>query len=216
MYFKFIIELKDLVKLEELILSNNEISEIASGTFVSLASLTRLDLGHNKLATLIPESFVDLKQLSKLLLNNNKLGPALKTSLFANLTELTELYLNGNEISRLNEAFPNPKLKKLMLHGNKLDESLGDHVFKGLDKIEVVSLFGNKCATLKTLLSDGFLLGLETKQIQDEFSAVSSSQTTNGSPSPLVINKFDAFLKQFLDLGMNLLSLFYLVFYHVI
>lgn len=88
-------------QLKVLNLSQNEITEIESGSFTSLAELRKLDLSHNRIQVIV-KAFMGLKELEDLNLSHNKLTQ-LPPDTFDLLLNLKILNLSFNQIRELSE-----------------------------------------------------------------------------------------------------------------
>ncbi|XP_069773566.1 adhesion G protein-coupled receptor A2 [Narcine bancroftii] len=84
-----------------LILSNNKIVLLKTGTFSGLRALEKLDLRNNLISTIETGAFNGLTALKRLDLSNNRIG-CLTLGMFQSLTSLTRLNLSGNIFSTLN------------------------------------------------------------------------------------------------------------------
>jgi Leucine-rich repeat (LRR) protein len=114
-------QLKHLAELHYLVLNDNLIGEIKSGTFDELPELEYLDLQRNKIETLSPKLFERLKNLKDLLLSVNFIK-TLDENIFVNNHNLIKVWLDGNQI-----------------------EVLSSKVFEGKEKLYSVELAGNRC-----------------------------------------------------------------------
>ncbi|XP_031639841.1 toll-like receptor 7 [Contarinia nasturtii] len=85
-------------QLKELRLQHNNLTNIMSGTFHGMHSLTHLNLSYNQLETLTDDMLNDTKKLQELHLQNNKLYQ-LPSALFRDLPELMILDLSSNQLS---------------------------------------------------------------------------------------------------------------------
>ena len=90
-------ELGNLSKLQELELSNNELTGGIPGALGNLSELYVLDLSGNRLAREIPAALASLTNLEDLDLSNNRLAGEIPAAL-ANLTNLEDLDLSGNRL----------------------------------------------------------------------------------------------------------------------
>ncbi|CAH8546504.1 unnamed protein product [Schistosoma bovis] len=89
--------LRGLIHLKTLVLSNNKIEHIEENAFSELTNLRRLKLNSNLLQTLPDNIFTSLKQLQRLDLQDNKLV-CLPGSLFSGLNELRFILLARNNL----------------------------------------------------------------------------------------------------------------------
>ncbi len=112
--------LPDRTTIEELNLSDNNLTRIENNAFAGMNNITTIDLSHNQITTLDPLAFKGLPKLIKIDLDNNKLKRI--DIAFAHLHSLEHLYLEENDIAYIApNAFRDLKnLKKLWLGHNKL------------------------------------------------------------------------------------------------
>ena len=87
----------NLSRLALLYLDNNQLRELAIGTFDGLTDLLVLSVRNNKLTRLLPGSFKYSQRLISLRLSDNKIR-SLTRYLFLGLNELVEIDLHGNLI----------------------------------------------------------------------------------------------------------------------
>ena len=116
----------DLQKIEVLILSYKEITELKVGDFAGLSSLKKLGPNRNQLSTL-------------------------PVGIFAELSELTEVFFWDNQFSSLPpRVFAGlPQLKVLNLGSNQLT-TLPDGIFNGLNSLSLLNLKMNPLENLPT------------------------------------------------------------------
>lgn len=88
----------DVTKIQNLDLSNNQITALEPNTFVNFTSLTTLNLSNNQINRIAVAWLNNLPLLSTLNLNNNKLS-YLPTGVFFGLSLLTSLGLMSNTIT---------------------------------------------------------------------------------------------------------------------
>ncbi|KAJ8403527.1 hypothetical protein AAFF_G00352990 [Aldrovandia affinis] len=133
-----------LRRLRVLLLNDNNISAVATGTFSPLESLLRLDLSRNHISYLREGFSMGLGSLKELLLGENRLR-SLDHGSFLHLDSLLRLNLSGNAIGIIKvRAFGHMTLlRQLHLEDNKLS-SLGNGVFSMLKSLEVLNLQGNR------------------------------------------------------------------------
>lgn len=137
--------------LEQLRLSQNQISRIPPGAFSKLENLVLLDLQHNKLNdhVLKPDTFQGLKSLMQLNLAHNilrKMPPKVPKALH-------QLYLDSNQITTIPngyfKAFPN--LAFIRLNYNKLsDRGLPKNSFN-ISNLLVLHLSHNKISNVPAI-----------------------------------------------------------------
>ncbi|XP_030831853.1 slit homolog 3 protein-like [Strongylocentrotus purpuratus] len=93
---------ENLRNLNNLTLSNNDITDLQPSVFKGLENVTSLNLAHNKLQTLGPNSFSHMPSLEYLNLRKNKLRCVRRTA-FYNLPHLKEIDLRDNMIKVMAE-----------------------------------------------------------------------------------------------------------------
>uniref|UniRef100_A0A8C5MQQ3 Adhesion molecule with Ig like domain 2 n=1 Tax=Leptobrachium leishanense TaxID=445787 RepID=A0A8C5MQQ3_9ANUR len=86
-----------LDKLHTLILNNNAVSSISSGSFSTIPNVKYLDLSSNHLKSLSNPVFQELKMLEVLMLYNNQLTH-IDSGAFGGLHKLQKLYLSHNSL----------------------------------------------------------------------------------------------------------------------
>jgi Leucine-rich repeat (LRR) protein len=146
---------KELSWLEELNLSENQLSEFSKEIFKDLASLKRLNLSKNGISELPEGAFDGLTDLRKLDLSDNQLNEFPK-GIFKDLTSLVGLSLARNRISELPEgAFDGlTNLRVLILSENQLIE-FPAWKFKDLNSLKELSLAKNRINKLPKGAFDG-------------------------------------------------------------
>jgi hypothetical protein len=114
----------DLVNLEKLNLSYNQIGSIEENTFKNLINLKELYLNNNKIIIIHTNAFQYLINLEILNLSNNQIG-SIEENTFKNLINLKELYLNNNKIMTIHKnAFQNlNKMNLIRLENNPVFEN---------------------------------------------------------------------------------------------
>jgi len=138
-----------LTNLEELNLGENQISNLAPGTFTDLTSLTSLILTNNQISDLAPGTFAGLESLMILSLWSNQISD-LTTGAFAGLENLTNLYLDNNKIRDLAlDTFTNlTNLRTLSLSENQIRDLAS---IANLTNLEGLSLWVNQISDLRPL-----------------------------------------------------------------
>eukprot|EP00051_Salpingoeca_urceolata_P012696 m.157150 g.157150 ORF g.157150 m.157150 type:complete len:998 (-) comp17576_c0_seq1:7-3000(-) len=108
--------------LKLLALAVNPITALPRGVFANLTILNTLDLAYNKLSGPVPDEFGSLPALQVLALNQNFFDGFETPTVFASLTNLSELVLSNNSFTALPEGLLSgqEKLTQLYLGGNKL------------------------------------------------------------------------------------------------
>lgn len=115
----------DLINLQKIYLSRNQIIRIHDRAFRGLSNLVELDFTENVISTIPTETFVDYPSLMRLILNGNPIKE-IKTSAFRHLSYLTTLELSNCQIERIQ-----------------------DGAFMGLEHIEWLRLDGNRITFIK-------------------------------------------------------------------
>ena len=124
-----------IMKLTQLDLEKNKLTEVPKNLSGVFPSLVRLKLQKNQIAELKSSDFVSLTKLTLVDIQGNKLtqiGPGV----FASNSKLEQILLSSNNIETISEsAFDGLNaLKTLRINGNKI-KSLKKGVFKGLPKV---------------------------------------------------------------------------------
>ena len=144
--------------IEELDLSNQDISLLRPGDFAGLTTLGTLSLFDNQLTTLPSGVFSGLGKLENLYLRDNRLR-GFPEVVLSGLAALKRLDLSGNELRRVSAgAFSGLRaLEFLDLSFNQLNV-LPDGIFSGLPALQDLDLHRNHL--LSTSLPDGLFTGL--------------------------------------------------------
>lgn len=113
--------LRDMKKLQSLVLARNEIRNVSAEELKSLTSLSLLDLSHNKIKTL-------------------------STTIFRTLPELVTLKLNDNQLYELppNTFVRQTKMKFLFLQNNKL-VLIAVNILEPVKRLELADFSNNEC-----------------------------------------------------------------------
>ncbi|XP_048367285.1 TLR4 interactor with leucine rich repeats [Sphaerodactylus townsendi] len=129
--------------LSTLLLSGNNLQQLAKGLFQHLSNLTKLSLSGNRLAWLAPEAFTGLEALKELGLEGNLLSQ-LPATLLHPLHSLEVLDLSHNSLVSLHpDAFRHlHKLRELSLQENALTTVPGD-LFASSPTLYRLELDGN-------------------------------------------------------------------------
>lgn len=135
----------ELINLQKIYLSNNELIRINDRAFRGLSNLVELDLSENMLTSIPTETFQDYSSLMRLSLSGNPIRD-LKTSAFKYLSYLTTLELSNCQISVIeDEAFIGmDNLEWLKLDGNRIKTIRGSHILP--ESLNGISLHGNRWA----------------------------------------------------------------------
>ncbi|XP_018800512.1 PREDICTED: uncharacterized protein LOC108976056 [Bactrocera latifrons] len=131
----------DLLNLQKIFLSRNQLIRIHEKAFRGLTNLVELDLSDNSLQNVPTETFQDYSSLMRLSLSGNPIRE-LKVSAFRHLSFLTTLELSNCQIERIeNEAFIGmDNLEWLRLDGNRIGFIQGQHILpKSLHGISLQS-----------------------------------------------------------------------------
>lgn len=119
----------DLINLQKIYLSRNQLMKIHERAFRGLTNLVELDLSENALSIVPTETFADYPALMRLSLSGNPIR-ALHTNAFKHLAFLTTLELSNCQIELIeDEAFIGmDNLEWLRLDGNRITSIQGNHV----------------------------------------------------------------------------------------
>ncbi|KAH8418812.1 hypothetical protein KR222_008001 [Zaprionus bogoriensis] len=133
----------DLLNLQKIYLSRNQLIRIHEKAFRGLTNLVELDLSENALQHVPSETFQDYSSLMRLSLSGNPIRE-LKTSAFRHLSFLTTLELSNCQIERIeNEAFVGmDNLEWLRLDGNRIAFIQGAHILP--KSLHGISLHSNR------------------------------------------------------------------------
>ncbi|EDW03679.1 uncharacterized protein LOC122322351 [Drosophila grimshawi] len=133
----------DLLNLQKIYLSRNQLIRIHEKAFRGLTNLVELDLSENALQHVPSETFQDYSSLMRLTLSGNPIRE-LKTSAFRHLSFLTTLELSNCQVERIeNEAFVGmDNLEWLRLDGNRIAFIQGAHILP--KSLHGISLHSNR------------------------------------------------------------------------
>lgn len=124
---------------------NTKVNHLTKENFKEMKKLKELQLIQNEIKTIDDDTFDHLTELKTLNLSSNKLK-ILNPRIFANILKLEELDLSTNQISRISQQFGELKnLTKLNLNDNQLT-SLPSNVFDKLINLEKIGL--NQLSTI--------------------------------------------------------------------
>ena len=149
-----------LTSLQNLYLSQNQLTSLPDGIFSDLTSLRYLDLWQNRLTSLPEDVFSGLTSLQDLNLSGNRLT-SLPKDVFSDLTSLEILELQENQLTSLPEGVFSrlALLWWLRLGANQLT-SLSKGVFSGLTSLRALELGGSRLTSLpEDVFSDLTSLG---------------------------------------------------------
>ena len=189
-------ELIGLPQLEILDLSFNRIARISNDTFQDKKHLLKIDLSHNLLTfrDVLESGVTQLTSVTVLLIAHNQLGSNILSSTFWSMTALRILDLSFNNISHITETSLNgddgiSDVTELYLQGNRLDRiptaflahlrslqllDLSNNAFRAVEQSDFPSLTPhlgtlllNSNSMLQTVGADAFagLPGLKNIQI---------------------------------------------------
>uniref|UniRef100_A0A1I8P6Q3 Uncharacterized protein n=1 Tax=Stomoxys calcitrans TaxID=35570 RepID=A0A1I8P6Q3_STOCA len=130
-------------QLSILLLSDNDLQEVAPMTFNSAENLAFLFLDGNDIETLHRESFKELNKLYMLDLHDNRIS-SLHDDVFTYLPALQQLNLAGNQLQVIADVLfaNNPRLVSVSLERNAL-EKIGDYAFQNQEDMEYIGLSHN-------------------------------------------------------------------------
>lgn len=133
----------DLINLQKIFLSRNQLIRINDKAFKGLSNLVELDLSENMLTTVPSETFQDYSSLMRLTLSGNPIRE-LKTNGFRHLPFLTTLELSNCQIERIeDEAFLGmDNLEWLRLDGNRIGTIQGNHILP--KSLHGINMHGNR------------------------------------------------------------------------
>ena len=142
-YHKSVIENKQNINVIIVIknyLSSIELEKLLVYSSISYctSTLTKLNLTANNL-TEIPQSFLSLTSMTQLILNNNKIT---KIDNLSNMILLERLELRGNKIEVIENLDNNKNIKTLTLSSN-LIKNINKDTFPKNDMLIELGLFGN-------------------------------------------------------------------------
>ena len=110
--------------LLRLVIRNSQLNEIEEGAFGGVApNLTTIDFTGNKLNMINPKWFLDMTSLKELVLTNNQIE-FIPPNSFAELTDLTQLHIDANLITRISIGNLN-----VLNSSNLTDVKLGSNPF---------------------------------------------------------------------------------------
>ncbi|CAO1409799.1 unnamed protein product [Diamesa tonsa] len=135
---------KTLSNLKELILTYNMLKSLPKDVFVDLIRLQLLDLSDNNLIELHDGLFDTTLNMKSLVLSNNKLTN-ISRNVFAKLRKLEILLLNRNNLKTIDDSFKSlENLREINLSYNQLSHNQTKNVFDGLTKMEKLYLSNNQ------------------------------------------------------------------------
>lgn len=157
----------DLINLQKIYLSRNQLIKIHEKAFRGLSNLVELDLSDNMLQHIPTETFQDYQSLMRLSLSNNPIRE-IKTGSFRYLSFLTTLEINNCQIEKIeDESFIGmDNLEWLRLDGNRIKFIQGNHILP--KALHGISLQNNRW-TCDCRLTDvhSWLINYNTPQIEE-------------------------------------------------
>ncbi|KAL3852852.1 hypothetical protein ACJMK2_016465 [Sinanodonta woodiana] len=158
-----------------LLLNNNRLKEIPTGSFSGLLNLDILDLSNNRIKTIYKHAFAGLNHLQTFNFEGNRLSE-LDPDWFEDMYDVKELILSNNSLTKLDsQVFKSlPELISLKLAQNNIWD-IHPNAFEGLKKLTLLDLSNNKLALvpskqLKMVPNLGMLLldGNQIYKIQED------------------------------------------------
>lgn len=139
----------NLRSLRRILLNNNRIHFIESGSFSGLKHLQYVDLSNNKIRTLAVGSLANIPSVVELNLSSNEIT-IIKRGSIANLPKLRRLNLSHNKMKSIEPgSIANlPLLKALYLDQNKITK-ITTESFAQLAQLEYLDLAYNRISTIE-------------------------------------------------------------------
>lgn len=133
----------ELINLQKIFLSRNQLMRIHDKAFRGLSNLVELDLSDNMLTSIPTETFQDYSSLMRLILSGNPIRE-LKSNAFRHLSFLTTLELSNCQLSEVeNEAFIGlDNLEWLKLDGNRIQRLSGNYILP--QSLHGINMQGNR------------------------------------------------------------------------
>ncbi|KAL5243026.1 hypothetical protein ACI65C_010436 [Semiaphis heraclei] len=150
----FITKRSNGTPLEEIDMSNNQISYLFPSTFKVHPSIKVIKVSNNKFNFFPSELIAGLANLQEVDLSKNSLK-TLEEFDFAGLPQLRKLNLANNQIDTISETtFHNStQLQNIKLANNNL-ERIGERTFQGLNRLQYLDLENNNLTELPDLIFD--------------------------------------------------------------
>jgi Leucine-rich repeat (LRR) protein len=151
--------------LKELLLMNNLIEKIDENSFDDLVNLETIDISYNNLTEIKKDLFAKLNKIKRFNLSNNKLTTVNDSKLFENKTNINYIDFSANNLGLVDaNVFRNlSSLVHLSLMSNRLVK-LDYNLIQGCDLMQNFCLYGNKFPPNYTLNYTG-LNDLKDKRI---------------------------------------------------
>lgn len=166
-----IIRLNELIHLDCLILSNNNITKLEVGAFTNLTKLRNLDLSYNKLSFIQPGVFKDNTLLYNLNISHNFLT-ALSYGIFRGLVYLDTLDISYNKVTDLqSERFYEVRSLRVIIADYNMINSVNTEAFVGTS-LRTLSIGGNP-------LPCEMLVNLKKYSVPFEITAVILNEKSN-------------------------------------
>lgn len=157
------------LKLQNLLLANNELDYLNASVFDAADNLEKLDLSFNRITGIVDNSFALANRLKYLYLQRNLLTK-INRATFAGLVKLRSLILDHNDIAEIEEGALNlPNLKELTMNRNQL-RTLPDYLFVGTPNLYKLQMNGNKLERIGQSLDNLHnieYVGLDNNRIED-------------------------------------------------
>lgn len=150
----FITKRSNGTPLEEIDMSNNQISYLFPSTFKVHPNIKIIKVSNNKFNFFPSELIAGLAKLQEVDLSKNSLK-TLEEFDFAGLPQLRKLNLANNQIDTISETtFHNStQLQNIKLANNNL-ERIGERTFQGLNRLQYLDLENNNLTELPDLIFD--------------------------------------------------------------
>lgn len=150
----FITKRSNGTPLEEIDMSNNQISYLFPSTFKVHPSIKVIKVSNNKFNFFPSELIAGLSRLQEVDLSRNSLK-TLEEFDFAGLPRLRKLNLANNQIDTISETtFHNSTQLQIINLANNNLERIGERTFQGLNRLERLDLENNNLTELPDLIFD--------------------------------------------------------------
>lgn len=127
-------------KLNKLIASHNELTNISDSLFINTPTITEIDFSHNEITTISSDAFRGANELSEISLSHNKMS-SLNDEAFSSLWKLRTLDLSNNSIEtfRKHSFKRNMNLKTLNVENNPI-QCVDDKIFSLISNLPSLEL----------------------------------------------------------------------------